>query len=72
MRIVAQLTHTGEVLFRYRSWTPLILLPLFVEPLARSRYPFDSHALDLAWEVACFLVALGGLVLWITRARNSW
>jgi len=63
MRIVAQLTHSGEVLFRYRSWMPLLLLPLFVEPLARARYPFDSHGLDLAWEVACFLVTLGGLAI---------
>ena len=30
MKLVEQLGQSGDLLFRWRSWLPLLLLPLFV------------------------------------------
>jgi protein-S-isoprenylcysteine O-methyltransferase Ste14 len=52
------LATAGDALFRRRSYMPLLLVPLFVLSL------FDDRpATPFAWEVVCFLVALGGLLM---------
>ena len=53
----------GDFCFRWRSYLPLLLLPLIIAAIARARYPFGTHAADLAWESSCVLLALGGLAL---------
>lgn len=56
--IVDELATTGDVLFRWRSYMPLVLVPLFILSVFddRPRTPF-------AWELLCFVVALSGLFL---------
>src|SRR5262245_2099490 len=71
MRLASQLTRSGDMLFRYRSWMPLLLLPLFVGPLTQARYPLDSHALDLAWEASCFLLAMGGFAIRVVTVGSA-
>ncbi|MCM3879336.1 MAG: isoprenylcysteine carboxylmethyltransferase family protein [Vicinamibacterales bacterium] len=56
--IAEQLTAMGDTLFRWRSYAPLLLLPLFLLTLLD-----DRHPTPFAWEVACFLISLSGLVL---------
>jgi protein-S-isoprenylcysteine O-methyltransferase Ste14 len=56
--IAEQLTAMGDTLFRWRSYAPLLLLPLFLLSLLDDRSPTP-----FAWEVVCFLVSLSGLVL---------
>jgi protein-S-isoprenylcysteine O-methyltransferase Ste14 len=63
MKLVDHLSTTGDVLFRWRSWLPLLLLPLFLASLSGFAYPLRSHRLDLMWELACFGVMALGLVL---------
>lgn len=58
-----QMARWGEFFFRWRSYLPLLLLPVVPLVIARFRYPFGSHAADLAWEVACVALALGGVAL---------
>jgi protein-S-isoprenylcysteine O-methyltransferase Ste14 len=55
---VEELPRTGDILFRRRSYMPLVLLPLFVLSLFDDRPPTP-----FAWEVACFAVAVCGLLL---------
>jgi protein-S-isoprenylcysteine O-methyltransferase Ste14 len=55
--IVDRLSTTGDVLFRWRSYMPLLLIPLFVLSVRDDRPPAP-----FAWEVACFAVALSGLL----------
>jgi protein-S-isoprenylcysteine O-methyltransferase Ste14 len=56
--ISEELAATGDALFRRRSYMPLALVPLFVLSL------FDGRpSTPFSWEVACFAVALSGLVL---------
>jgi protein-S-isoprenylcysteine O-methyltransferase Ste14 len=54
--IADQLPATGDVLFRWRSYMPLVLVPLFVFSV------FDGRpATSFGWELLCFFVALAGL-----------
>lgn len=56
--ITDELASAGDVLFRRRSYMPLVLVPLFVLSL------FDGRpSTPLSWEMACFAVALSGLAL---------
>jgi protein-S-isoprenylcysteine O-methyltransferase Ste14 len=56
--IVDELPATGDVLFRWRSYMPLVLLPLFVLSLRDDRPPAP-----FSFEVLCFAIALAGLCL---------
>lgn len=53
----------GGFLFRWRSYLPLALLPVFAIGIARAHFMFRSHVADLAWEVGCVLLAFAGLAL---------
>jgi protein-S-isoprenylcysteine O-methyltransferase Ste14 len=56
--ITDELAATGDVLFRRRSYMPLVLVPLFALSLLDDRPPTP-----FAWELFCFAVALSGLML---------
>jgi protein-S-isoprenylcysteine O-methyltransferase Ste14 len=56
--IAEQLTTTGDTLFRWRSYAPLVLLPLFVLSVLDNRSPTP-----FAWELLCFVISLTGLLL---------
>jgi len=51
------LPTTGDMLFRWRSYMPLVLVPLFVLSVNDGRPPTP-----FAWEVFCLFVALSGLL----------
>ena len=56
--IADRLTASGDALFRWRSYMPLVLVPLFLLSVS------DNHPpTPFAWEVLCFLVSLSGLLL---------
>ena len=47
MKLVEQLGTTGDLFFRWRSWLPLLLVPLFLASFSGLAYPLGSHRLDL-------------------------
>jgi protein-S-isoprenylcysteine O-methyltransferase Ste14 len=55
--ITDQLSATGDVLFRWRSYMPLLLIPLFALSVSDDRPPTR-----FAWELAGFAVGLCGLL----------
>jgi protein-S-isoprenylcysteine O-methyltransferase Ste14 len=63
VKLVEQLGVTGDLLFRWRSWLPLLLVPLFLASFTGLAYPLGSHRLDLLWELTCFGVSALGLAL---------
>lgn len=63
MKLLDHFTRTGDLFFRWRSYLPLLLVPLFGASFIGFRYPYDSHAFDLAWEIGCFLLSMGGLAV---------
>jgi protein-S-isoprenylcysteine O-methyltransferase Ste14 len=54
---------TGNWLFRRRGYLPLLLFPLLLVAARGSTYPAGDHALDLAREGVCLLLAMIGLAL---------
>src|SRR5262245_54929324 len=56
--IVDEMQTTGDVLFRWRSYMPLVLLPLFGLTLLD-----DRPSASFSFEVLCFCLALAGLLL---------
>jgi protein-S-isoprenylcysteine O-methyltransferase Ste14 len=56
--IAEKLSNTGDTLFRWRSYMPLALVPLFAMSVMDSR-----ASTPFAWELFCFVVAICGLIL---------
>ena len=63
MRIVDRFSATGDVLFRWRSWLPLLLLPLFLASFPPRGSALASPRLDLVWELGCFAVSALGVAV---------
>jgi protein-S-isoprenylcysteine O-methyltransferase Ste14 len=63
VRLADHFAATGDVLFRRRSYLPLLLVPLFLISFIGLGYPFGSHAAGLAWELVCFALAALGLAI---------
>ncbi len=61
--VVEHLTRSGDLLFRWRSYLPLALLPLLAVGLLARHYPFHPPALDRAWKIGCALIAAAGVAL---------
>jgi protein-S-isoprenylcysteine O-methyltransferase Ste14/membrane-associated phospholipid phosphatase len=53
----------GNWFFRWRSFLPLIIIPLFLIEVRYSAYPENSHLLDRLWELICFAISLAGLAI---------
>jgi protein-S-isoprenylcysteine O-methyltransferase Ste14 len=63
MTLAEHFTSSGDTLFRWRGYLPLLLLPLFVGAIMDAGLPADvSPALRVA-QVGAALVALSGLAL---------
>src|SRR5208282_240126 len=58
-----QLETSGSWLFRYRSYLPLAILPIFLVCLASSSYLGHSHVLNEFWQAGCMVISFSGLVL---------
>ncbi|OGW85298.1 MAG: hypothetical protein A3C35_05050 [Omnitrophica bacterium RIFCSPHIGHO2_02_FULL_46_11] len=61
MALREEFERTGNWLFRWRSYLPLVLMALFLLALKRFGYPQHSHQLDQIWEIFCFLISFLGL-----------
>jgi len=53
--------RSGEWLFRWRSYLPLLLIGLFAAALAGYRHPLGGRSLERVWELGCLGVSLSGL-----------
>lgn len=61
MAHIDQLRNQGNWLFRWRSFLPLVVVPLFIISLRYYTYPEGSHLLDRLWGLSCFAISLFGL-----------
>ena len=63
MKVLDHLSHSGDFLFRWRSYFPLLLLPAFALALADSPLGGEPGVWARAWQMGCLLVSLAGLAL---------
>ncbi len=63
MTLQQKFEKSGNWLFRWRSFLPLVMIALFVIALRDFYRPIVNHSLDLLWELACFCVSLVGLAI---------
>jgi len=63
MTLRDQLEESGRVLFRRRSWLPLIILVAVPLTFLNYRNPLQSHAAQEAWIFVCMGVAVLGQVI---------
>lgn len=61
MPLREEFTRTGDLLFRGRSYLPLLIIGLFLIALRNFKYPQHNQALDLPWEMFCLAISLSGL-----------
>ena len=55
--------RTGQWLFRWRSYLPLLLIALFLIAFRDFKYPFGSHGWDYLWEIFCLSVSMLGIAV---------
>jgi len=63
MPLREELERSGTWLFRWRSYVPLVLLPLVAIAYIDFRYPRDSRALNEVWEALCLAVSVAGIAI---------
>ena len=61
MPLREEFENTGNWLFRWRSYLPLLVIGIFLLALREYEYPAHSEKLDHVWEVICLMVSFFGL-----------
>jgi protein-S-isoprenylcysteine O-methyltransferase Ste14 len=63
MTLLDHLSHSGDLLFRWRSYLPLLLLPVFLLALVDSPLAAAPGSWARVWQVLCLLLSLAGLAI---------
>lgn len=61
--LMEEFKKTGNWLFRWRSYLPLLLLVLSIPAVLDSTFRASSHPFSTAWEVVCLTIAFLGLAV---------
>lgn len=63
MRLTDQFVRDGDWLFRWRSYFPLLLVPVLVGGILGNSEPFVSRQAERLWEAWAVAIALAGLAI---------
>lgn len=63
MKLLDQFVRDGDHLFRWRSYLPLVLLPVVIAGVMTTAPPFSTRGGERLWEQFSVAVALAGLAL---------
>jgi protein-S-isoprenylcysteine O-methyltransferase Ste14 len=63
MALKDELERSGNVLFRWRSYPPILFFGVVLWGMRDFHYPRGSHVLAHLWEVFCIVPVLSGLAL---------
>ena len=61
MRILDQFLADGDRFFRWRSYLPIVMVPILIAGIATTPSPFTARSSERLWEGLSVLVALLGL-----------
>jgi protein-S-isoprenylcysteine O-methyltransferase Ste14 len=63
MKLLDQFVRDGDRLFRWRSYFPILLVPVLIAGVMTTAPPFSTREAERLWEVASAALALCGLAL---------
>ncbi len=63
MPLIEEFEKSGNWLFRWRSYLPLLLIFLFALALPRFSYPLGSQSFFNGWSIFCLFVSFTGLAV---------
>lgn len=63
MLLRKKMSKTGNFLFRWRSYLPLLMIVLILLAMRNFEYPLYNEIFDELWEICCLLVAILGLAV---------
>ncbi|MDR1242503.1 MAG: isoprenylcysteine carboxylmethyltransferase family protein [Deltaproteobacteria bacterium] len=63
MLLAEKFQKSGLFLFKWRSYAPLIFFLVIFASFEHFHYPFQSHNLDLIWELFCLCIGASGTAL---------
>lgn len=63
MPLREEFSRTGNFVFRWRSYLPVLMIVLILLAMKDFEYPGHSEKLDQLWEIFCLIVSLSGLVI---------
>lgn len=61
MALKEEFEKSGNWLFRWRSYLPLLLTGIILIGVRNFEYPGHSHMLDRLWEIVCLMISFLGL-----------
>ncbi|MDP3181958.1 MAG: isoprenylcysteine carboxylmethyltransferase family protein [Desulfobaccales bacterium] len=61
MALKEEFKKSGDWLFKWRSFLPLPLVAVLLVACRNIKYPYDSYALEILWEIFCLLISFLGL-----------
>jgi len=63
MALKEEFKKTGDWLFKWRSYLPLPLVAVLMVACRNIKYPYDSYALEVLWEIFCLSISFLGLAI---------
>jgi protein-S-isoprenylcysteine O-methyltransferase Ste14 len=63
MKILDQFLRDGDRLFRWRSYFPLLMVPVLIAGVLTTPPPFETRQTERAWELLAVLISLAGLAV---------
>jgi protein-S-isoprenylcysteine O-methyltransferase Ste14 len=63
MKLLDHFSHSGDFFLRWRSYLPLLLLPVFLLALSDSPFAGAHGGWIRAWQISCLLLSLSGLAI---------
>ena len=63
MTLQEDFIRVGNRLFRWRSYLPLLFVPILISGFSKFGYPKNSNTYDLIWEMICLAVSFFGLLV---------
>ena len=71
MALQDEFERSGNWLFRWRSYLPLMMIGIFLLALRGYEYPGHNEELDHLWELLCLLVSFFGLGIRILTVGHT-
>ena len=63
MALKEELENSGNWLFRWRSYLPLLMMVIALIDMRHFTYLDNDYDRNLYWEVCCLMVSFGGLII---------